>query len=71
MTPMMHYLIYFLRTQVFLYACIDIGVTTYNIYTKWHREKIRTKLLVLSGLSVLAVVGMIKGSAALTRRAVK
>lgn len=71
MTPMMHYLIYFLRTQVLLYACIDIGVTSYNLYTKWHREKIRKKLVVLSSLAVLAVIGMIKGSAAVTRKAVK
>lgn len=71
MTPMMHYLIYFLRTQVLLYTCVDLGVTAYNVYTKWHREKIRTKLVALSGLSILAVIGMVKGSAAVTRRAVR
>lgn len=68
---MMHYLIYFLRGQVLFYTCADIGVTAYNVETKWHREKIRTKLVVLSCLSLLAVVGMVKGTSVVTKKAVQ
>ena len=71
MSPFMNYLIYFMRTQVFLYASLEIGLIGYSYYTKWHREKVRTKLIVLSGLAFVMIVGMVKGSSAMTRRAVK
>lgn len=37
MSPFMNYLIYFMRTQVFLYASLELGLIGYSYYTKWHR----------------------------------